>query len=63
MNPLPTVSQVREVKHLHSADLFGPAAIAPFRIARIAKGIKIAADGSVTGGQHRFSALLQLSAQ
>lgn len=27
-NPFPTVSQIRDVKHLHAADLFGPASIA-----------------------------------
>ncbi len=27
-NPLPTISQIREVNHLLSADLFGPASIA-----------------------------------
>ena len=66
MNPLPTVSQVREVKHL--TDLLVPATVArltgaPFRIAQITNGIKIADDGTVTNGQHRLSALLQLSAQ
>jgi len=66
MNPLPAVSQVREVNHL--ADLFGPATVArltgvPLRIAQIANGIKIADDDTVTNGQHRLSALLQLAAQ
>jgi len=66
MNPLPTVSQIRDVRHL--ADLFGPATVVrltgvPFRIALIAKGIRIAADGTVTDGQHRLSALFQLVAQ
>ena len=66
MNPLPTVSQVREVKHL--ADLFVPATVvrltgAPFRIAQITNGIKIADDGTVANGQHRLSALFQLATQ
>ena len=56
MNPIPTVSQIREVKY--PADLFGPATIA-----RLLDGVKIAADGTVTDGQHRLSTLLQLSAQ
>ena len=66
MNPLHTVSQVRDVKHL--ADFFGPTTSArlpcvPFRIAQITNGIKIADDGTVTNGQHRFSALFQLAAR
>lgn len=49
-NPLPTVSQIRHVKHLLGADLFGPATIARltgvplrdvFRIARPATPVDI----------------------
>ena len=63
MNPLPAVSQVRDVKH--PADLFGSATVARLTGVplRIAKSVKIAADGTVTNGQHRLSALLQLTPQ
>jgi len=63
MNSLPTVSQIRDVKH--PADLFGPATVARLTGVplRIAKSVKIAADGTVTNGQHRLSALLQLATQ
>jgi len=63
MNSLPSVSQVRDVKHL--TDLFVPATAArPTGVPlRIAKSVKIAADGTVTDGQHRLSALLQLATQ
>ncbi len=49
-NPLPTVSQIREVKRLHSTCLFGPATIAKltgvplrdvFRIARPATPVTV----------------------
>jgi len=56
MNPLPTVSQVWDVKY--PADLFGPATIA-----RLLDGVKIAANGNVIVGQHRLFALLQLAAK
>ena len=70
--PLPTVSQIREVKHLHSTRLFGPATIAKltgvrlrdvFRITRLPEWVRVAPDGTILAGQHRLLAMLQADAQ
>jgi len=67
-NSLPTVSQIREVKHLHSTRLFGPATIAKltgvrlrdvFRITRLPEWIDVAPDGTILAGQHRLLAASQ----
>jgi len=67
MNPLPTVSQIREVKHLLVTDLFDVPAIARltgvrlrdvFQIARsMTAPITVAPDGTILDGQHRLAAL------
>jgi len=69
MNPLPTVSQIREVKLLLVTDLFGVPAIARltgvrlrdvFQISRsMTAPITVAPDGTVLDGQHRLWATLQ----
>ena len=69
MNPLPTVSQIREVKHLLVTDLFGVPTIARmtgvrlrdvFRIARsMSAPVTVAPDGTILDGQHRLWATIQ----
>ena len=71
-NLLPTVSQIREVKHLHSTRLFGPATIAKltgvrlrdvFRITRLPEWVEVTPNGTILDGQHRLFALLQTDAR
>ena len=66
MNPLPTVSQIREIKLLLVTDLFDVPAITrltdvPLRdVFRIAAAtIDVAPDGTVIDGQHRLRAATQ----
>ena len=69
MNPLPTVSQIREVKLLLATDLFGVPTIARltgvrlrdvFQIARsMTAPVTVASDGTVLDGQHRLMATIK----
>jgi len=66
MTPLPTVSQIREVKHLLVTDLFDVPAIArltgvPIRdVFKIAAApVTVAPDGTILDGQRRLWAALQ----
>lgn len=68
-NHLPTVSQIREVKRLHSTRLFGPATISRltgvplrdvFRIIRsMLPPIIVSPDGTILDGTHRLTAAAQ----
>lgn len=66
-NPLPTVSQIREVKHLLETDLYDIPTIArltgvPLRdVFRIAKSVPppvvVGSDGTILDGMHRLLAV------
>jgi len=67
-NSLPTVSQIREVKHLFETDLYDVPTIAKltgvrlrdvFRITRLPEWVQVAPDGTILAGQHRLLAAYQ----